>query len=98
MVLALGECDFSLKGKYYALGISMIKPKYMVRQMQKNTAFLCLLDFTIREDGSTNVALKHLSLKPTSKGLGKEEAQFNGFNKSCIWGFGNTSYQGYGKT
>ena len=52
----------------------------------------------MREVGSTNVALRYSSLKATGKGLGKEKAQFDCFNKSCIQGFSNTWYQDYGKT
>lgn len=35
---------------------------------------LYMLNFFTREASSTNVALKHLSLKVTNKELGKEEA------------------------
>ena len=70
----------------------------MARWIQQSTAPWCLFDSTIREVGSTDIALGHLPLKATGKKLGEEEAQFDCFDGSCIWGFGNAWYQGYGKT
>ena len=61
-------------------------------------AFWCLFNSTTREVGSTNVALGHLPLEATSKGLGKEKAQFDYFDGFCIRGFGNARHRGYGKT
>ena len=52
----------------------------------------------MREVGSTNVALGYSPLEATGKGLGKEEAQFDCFDESCIRGFNNAWHQGYGKT
>ena len=57
-----------------------------------------LFDSTKREVGNTNITLGYLLLKATDKELDEEEAQFNYFDESCIWGFGNIRYQGYGKT
>ena len=37
--------------------------------------------------------LGYLSLEVTSKELDEEETQFDCFNKSCIWGFGNIRHQ-----
>ena len=57
--------------------------------MQQNTAFWYLFNFITREVNSINVILKHLLLETTNKRLGKEEDQFNCFNKRCIQNFGN---------
>ena len=43
-----------------------------------------LFDSIMREDGSTNVALRHLLLKVTGKKLGEKKAQFNCFDESYI--------------
>ena len=51
----------------------------------------------MREVGNTNVTLEYLPLEAIDKKLGKEEAQFDCFDRSYIWGFGNTQYKGYGK-
>ena len=48
-----------------------------------------LFDSTIREVGSTNIALGYLPSEVTGKRLDKKEAQFDCFDKSCIRGFGN---------
>ena len=52
----------------------------------------------MREVGSTNIALGYSPLEATGKGLSKEETQFDCFNGSCIWGFGNARHQNYSKT
>ena len=57
-----------------------------------------LFDSTIKEVGSTDIALGHLQLEITGKKLGKEKAQFDCFDRSYIWGLGNARHQGYGKT
>ena len=57
-----------------------------------------MFDSITREVGSINIALGHLPLEATGKGLGEEEAQFNCFDGSYIWGFSNIQHQGYGKT
>ena len=69
----------------------------MACQTQQSMASWYLFDSTIRKVGSTNVALRHLPLEATNEGLGKEEAQFDYFDGSCIQGFGNARHQGYGK-
>ena len=61
-------------------------------------AFWCLFDSIIKEVGSTNIALGYSPLEATGKELDEEKAQFDCFDGSCIWGFGNTRHQGYGKT
>ena len=43
-----------------------------------------LFNSIIREVGSTNVTLGHLSLKVTGKRLVKKEAQFDCFDGFCI--------------
>ena len=45
---------------------------------------MCLFNSTIKEDGSTNVALGHLSLETIGKRLDWEKAQFDCFDKSSI--------------
>ena len=70
----------------------------MVYQMQQNTALWCLFDSTIREVGNTNITLGHSHLEATGKKLDEKKAQFDYFDKSCIWGFGNARHQSYGKT
>ena len=64
----------------------------MARLTQQSTASWCLFDFTTKEVGSTNVALKHLSLEVIGKKLGKKEAQFNCFNGSYIRSFSNARH------
>ena len=49
----------------------------------------CLFGSTIRKVSNTNIALKYLSLEVTSKRFGKEEAQFNYFDRFYIQGFDN---------
>ena len=66
--------------------------------MQQNTAPWYLFDSITRDVSSTNIALGHSPLKATGKRLGKEEAQFNCFDGSCIRGFGDAQHQGYDKT
>ena len=60
--------------------------------------FQCLFNSTIKEGDSTDIALGHSLIEITSKKLGKKEAQFNYFDRSYIWGFGNVWHQDYGKT
>ena len=98
MVLALRGRDSSSKRKHCALKTSMMRPRYTARWTQQNTAPWCLFDSITREVGSTDVALGHLLLEATGKRLGEEEAQLDCFDGSCIRGFGNARYQGYGKT
>ena len=98
MVLALGGRDSSLKRKHCALGTSVTRPRCTARWTQQSTAPWCLFDSTIREVGSINVALRYSPLEATGEGHGEEEAQFDCFDGSCIWGFGNARHQGYGKT
>ena len=74
MVLALGGRDFSLKYKHCALGTSVIRPRCMARLMQQSMASWCLFDSTIKEVGSTNVALGHSPLEAIGKKLGEERA------------------------
>ena len=57
--------------------------------MQQSMAFLYLFNSIIREVGSINITLGHLLFEVTSEKLGEKEAQFNCFDGSCIWGFGN---------
>ena len=52
----------------------------------------------MKEVGSINVALKHLLSEATSKRHGEEKAQFDCFDKSYIWDFGNMQHEDYGKT
>ena len=98
MVLALRRRDSSSKCKHCALGTSVTRSRCTAYWTQQSTTPWYLFDCTIREVGSTNVALRHLLLEAIGKGLGKEEAQFNCFNGSCIRGFGNARHPGYGKT
>ena len=49
-----------------------------------------LFDLTIREVGSINITLEHLLLEAIGKIFGKKKTQFNCFDQSCIWDFGNT--------
>ena len=98
IVLALGGRNSSLKRKHYALRTSVTRPRCTARWTQQSIAPWCLFNSTMREDGSTNVALGHSPSEVTGKRLDEEEAQFDYFNKSCIRGFGNARYQGYGKT
>ena len=94
-MLALGRRDSSLKHKHYALETSVTRPRCMARWMQQSTASWCLFDSTTREVSSINVALRHSPLEATSKGLGEKEAEFDCFDESYIWGFGNARHQGY---
>ena len=98
IVLALGEYDSSSKHKHCILGTSVTRPRCMVRWTQQSTAPWCLFDTITREVCSTDVTLEHLLLEATGKRLGKEEAQFNCFDGSCIRSFGNARHQGYDKT
>ena len=52
----------------------------------------------MKEVGSTNIVLRYLSLEIIGKKLDEEEAQFDCFDRSYIWGFGNIQYQSYGKS
>ena len=56
-----------------------------------------LFDFIIRKVDSTNIALRYLSLKAIDKKFSEEKAQFDCFNRFCIWDFINIQYQNYGK-
>ena len=98
MMLALGKRNSSLKCKYCTLGTSITRLKYTAYWMQQSTAPEYLFDSTTREVDNTNVTLGHSPLEATGKELGKEEVQFNCFDRSCIRGFGNAWHQGYGKT
>ena len=60
--------------------------------MQQSTAFWYLFDFTIRKVGNTDIVLRHSLLKANNKRRGEKEAQFNCFDGSCIWDFGNARY------
>ena len=96
-MLGLGRRNSSSKRKHCALRTSMTRPRCTARWTQQNTAPWCLFDFTIKEVGSTDVALRHLPSEATGKKLGEEEAQINCFDKSYIRGFGNIRHQDYGK-
>ena len=76
----------------------MTKPRYMVHQIQQSTAPWCLFNSITKEVGSTNIALRYLLLKATSKKLDKKEVYFDCFDRSYIWGFGNIQHQSHGKT
>ena len=94
----LGGRDSSSKCKHYTLGTSVTRPRCTARWTQQNTAPWYLFDSTMREVGSTNVALGYSPLEATDEGLGEEEAQFDCFDKSCIRGFGDARHYDYGKT
>ena len=47
----------------------------------------------MREISNIIVALGHLSLEVTGKELGKEEVNFNCFDRFCIQGFDNAWHQ-----
>ena len=51
-----------------------------------------LFDFTIKKVNNTDIALRYLLLEATGKKLDEEEAQFDYFDGSCIWGFGNVRH------
>ena len=70
----------------------MTRLRCMVCWTQQSTAFYCLFDSLTKKVNSTDVILGHLLLKITGKKLGKEEAQFNYFDRSYIWDFGNTQH------
>ena len=65
--------------------------------MQQSMTHLYLFDFITRVVDSTNVALKHLPLKGTSKKLSEEDAIYNCFDRFWIQDFGNAWLQSYGK-
>ena len=94
----LRRCNSSSKRKHYALGTSVTRPRCIAHWTQQSTALWCLFDSTTREVDSTDIALRHSPLEATGKRFGEEEAQFDCFDGSCIWGFGNAQHQGYGKT
>ena len=52
--------------------------------MQQNMAPWYLFDSIISKIDSINIILRYLPLKVIGKKLGKEEAHFNYFNRSCI--------------
>ena len=60
--------------------------------MQQSIPPWCLFNTIIKEVGNTNIALEHLPLEATSKKLGEKEVQFNYFDGSYIWDFGNAQY------
>ena len=60
--------------------------------MQQSITPWCLFDSTIREVGSTNIALEHSSLKTTGKRLDEKKVYFDYFDGSYIQDFDNAWY------
>ena len=61
-------------------------------------AFWYLFDFIIKEVNNLIIALKYLLLEAIGKKFNKEKTQFNCFDESYIWSFGNIWHQDYSKT
>ena len=73
MVLALGGRDYSSKHKHYALGISVMRPKWIARWTQQSTTLWCLFDSTMRKVDSTNVVLGYSPSEATGKNWVKKK-------------------------
>ena len=75
--------------KHCALGTFVTRPRCTARWTQRSMAPWCLFDFSTREAGCINVALRHLLLEATYEGLSKKEALLDCWDRSWIRGFGN---------
>ena len=59
----------------------IIKPEYIIYQIQRNMTPWYLFDFITRKAGNIHIAFKYLLLKITSKKFDKEEVLFDYFSR-----------------